>query len=417
MVKVSSLKKYARKSVTVLKNEGAVSLGIKGLKKLRKTQIQHTNNPALKRKFTSLVDRTNVMEANWSEHPYDASVAKKAVKSPYTINWVMSPPGGGGGHQNIFRFISLLDKMGHKNNIYLYSTFDDMTIAEAKDNVASYSSAKNLTFKKFDDTMAEADVVFATGWETAYPVFNAKTNAQKMYFIQDFEPYFYPMGTDYVLAENTYKFGFHGITAGGWLSSKLSAEYGMVCDHYDFGANKDLYKVTNTEKRKEIFFYARPVTERRGFDLGIMALEIFHRAMPEYTINLAGWDVSEWDVPFPYVNHTALKIDELPALYNKSAVALVMSLTNMSLLPLELLACGTIPVVNDAPNNRLVSDNPFIAYTDSSPQALANALIETVKRQDLPAYAQKAAASVPADGWDVAGERFLGVLDRELSRG
>jgi glycosyltransferase involved in cell wall biosynthesis len=225
------------------------------------------------------------------------------------------------------------------------------------------------------------------------------------------------MGTDYILAENTYRFGFHGITAGGWLSSKLSADYGMTCDHYDFGADKKNYKVLNTGKRKEIFFYARPVTERRGFDLGIMALEIFHKKMPEYTINLAGWDVSEWDVPFPYVNHTALKINELPELYNKSAVALVMSLTNMSLLPLELLACGTIPIVNDAPNNRLVSDNPFIAYTDPSPQALADALIATVTREDLPAYAKKASASVAADGWDVAGQRFLNVIDRELFRG
>lgn len=417
MVKVSHLKKYARKTATILKNEGIVSFGIKGLVKIQKEQMKRSHNPALKHKFVSLVDRANVLEANWSEQPYDVSAAKKSVKPPYTINWVMSPPSGGGGHQNIFRFIGYLDKMGHKNNIYLYSTTDDMTIAQAKDNVASYSSAKNLTFKRLDDTVADADVIFATGWETAYPVFNTKTDAQKMYFVQDFEPYFYPMGTNYVLAENTYKFGFHGITAGGWLSSKLSKDYGMVCDHYDFGANKDLYKHTNNKKRKEIFFYARPVTERRGFDLGIMALEIFHKAMPDYTINLAGWDVSEWNVPFPYINHTALKLDELPALYNGSAAALVISLTNMSLLPLELLACGTIPVVNDAPNNRLVSDNPFIAYTESSPQALADALIETVKRTDLPSYAKKASASVAADGWDVAGERFLSVLDRELTRG
>jgi hypothetical protein len=30
----------------------------------------------------------------------------------------------------------------------------------------------------------------------------------------DFEPWFYPMGTDYVLAENTYRFNFYGFTAG-----------------------------------------------------------------------------------------------------------------------------------------------------------------------------------------------------------
>lgn len=417
MVKVSNLKKYARKGVTVLKNEGVVSLGIKSLKVLREKQIQHSTDPALKRKFVSLVDRESVMQADWSKKPYDLNKAKRNATLPYTINWVMSPPGGGGGHQNIFRFISLLDKMGHKNNVYLYSTFDDMTVAQAKENVNNYSTAMNVDFYKYDGTMRDADVIFATGWETAYPVFNTKSDAYKMYFIQDFEPYFYPMGTDYILAENTYKFGFHGIAAGGWLSSKLSAEYDMKCDHYDFGADRSNYKMINTKKRKDIFFYARPVTERRGFDLGIMALEIFHKKMPEYTIHLAGWDVSEWDIPFPYVNHSALKIRELPDLYNKSAAALVLSLTNMSLLPLELLACGTIPVVNDAPNNRLVSDNPFIKYTESSPRALADALIETVKRSDLPEYAKKASESVASDGWGVAGERLLAVLDRELTRG
>jgi glycosyltransferase involved in cell wall biosynthesis len=417
MVKISNFKKYARKGVTVLKNEGVVSLGIKGLTAIQKKKMQHTSNPAMKRQFVSLVDRESVMKADWSTNKYDLNSFKRKVKAPYTINWVMSPPSGGGGHQNIFRFISLLDKMGHKNNIYLYSTYDDMTVAQAKENVKGYSSAKNLSFYKYNGKMQDADVVFATGWETAYPVFNDKSSAYKMYFVQDFEPYFYPMGTNYILAENTYKFGFHGITAGGWLSSKLSSEYGMKCDHYDFGADKSNYKVLNEKKRKEIFFYARPVTERRGFDLGIMALEIFHKKMPDYTISLAGWDVSEWDVPFPHVNHTALQISQLPELYNKSAAALVMSLTNMSLLPLELLACGTIPIVNDAPNNRLVSDNPFIKYTECSPQALADALIETVKRNDLPAYAKKAADSVAADGWGTAGERFLGVLDRELNRG
>lgn len=417
MVKVHTLRKYTRKGVTVLKNEGVVSLSIKALKVLQKKQMQKSDNVMLKKRFVSLVDRESVMSADWSNSPYDKTATKKKIKKPYTINWVMSPPSGGGGHQNIFRFISLLDKMGHKNNVYLYSTLDDMTIAQAKENVQSYSDAKNLTFRRYKGSMVEADAIFATGWETAYPVFNEKTDAHKMYFVQDFEPYFYAMGTDYMLAENTYKFGFHGITAGGWLDKKLTTDYGMPCDHYDFGADKDLYRLTNTDERKEIFFYARPVTERRGFDLGIMALEIFHKAMPEYTINLAGWDVSEWDVPFPHVNYKAMQLSELSDVYNKCSAALVLSLTNMSLLPLELLACGTIPVVNDAPNNRLVSDNPYISYTEPSPQALADALIATVTKKELPKYAAKASKSVSADGWEVAGRKFLDVLDRELTRG
>ena len=61
-----------------------------------------------------------------------------------------------------------------------------------------------------------SDAVFATGWETAYPVFNDAGDARKCYFVQDFEPLFYPVGSEYVLAENTYRFNFFGITAGKW---------------------------------------------------------------------------------------------------------------------------------------------------------------------------------------------------------
>ena len=414
MEKFDKLKKYARKSATTLRNDGAVELGLKALQKIQKRQIGKSPDIAKKIKFVSLVDRESVMKADWTNQPYLPS--SKVSQPPYTINWVMSPPGGGGGHQNIFRFIEYLEEMGHKNNIYLYSTFDDMTIAQAKDNVSHYCKAKNLTFKKYKPgSMVSADAIFATGWETAYPVFNEKNDAKKFYFVQDFEPYFYAMGTDYILAENTYKFGFHGITAGGFLKDKLSREYGMQCDSYDFAADEKLYTRTNDEKRKEIFFYARPVTERRGFELGIMALELFHEAMPDYKINLAGWDVSGYDIPFPYINHNALKIDELPVLYNKCSAALVLSLTNMSLLPPELLACGTIPIVNDGPNNRLVSDNPFIEYTEPSPAALAQRLISVVQREDITSHSQKAAQSIDKTGWGKSKETFLNVLERELT--
>ncbi|HMI09808.1 MAG TPA: hypothetical protein VK497_05440 [Candidatus Saccharimonadales bacterium] len=410
---LNKAKKYTRKGFSVVKNEGVLSLGVKSLQKLQKKQIQLTSNSAVKKKFVSLVDRQNVMDADWSSRPY----VKPSTKhdAPFVINWVMSPPSSGGGHQNIFRFIEILDRSGHKNNIYIYSNYDDMTIAQARDNVKAYCKAKNLTFKRYNGAMVKSDAVFATGWETAYAVFNDKNDSQKFYFVQDFEPLFYPMGTDYVLAENTYKFGFHGITAGAWLDDKLTREYGMKCDHYDFGADPINYRFTNDGDRKQIFFYARPVTERRGFDLGIMTLEIFHEKMPEYEIVLAGWDVSEWDIPFPYTNLKTLRIDQLSDVYNQSAAALVLSLTNMSLLPLELLATGTIPIVNDGPNNRLVSNNPYIKYTDTSPEALAQALIETVNRKDLPEYAKKAAESVPRDGWDIAGKKFLSILERELS--
>jgi glycosyltransferase involved in cell wall biosynthesis len=243
------------------------------------------------------------------------------------------------------------------------------------------------------------------------------SEARRFYFVQDYEPYFFPIGTNHTLAENSYRFGFYGITAGGWLSKKLSKEHGMQTDYFDFAANKSLYRYTNSGKRKEVFFYARPATARRGFELGVAALEIFHKKHPEYTINLAGADVSGYDVPFPYRNLKTLELSELGDVYNRCSCALVMSLTNMSLLPLELLACGTIPVVNDGENNRLVSNNPFIAYADPSPLALAEKMSEIVNMPQLPRYAKKASQSVPDEGWDGPGNKFVQIVNRELGRG
>lgn len=416
MADLHTPKKYILKTVKVLRDEGVRSFGVKGLTKLAKKLDKPKENSqrSVKIRFTSIVDRRDVMRADWSVLSKTKKHSKNTSKK--VTNWVISPPSGGGGHQNMFRFIEHLDKNGFTNNIYLYSTNDDMTLEQAAKNVSAYATLSRTTFFYYDrdKKMADAAILFATGWETAYPVFNEKTTAKKFYFVQDFEPLFYPMGTEYLLAENTYRFGFHGITAGKWLAKKLSGDYGMTCDSYDFGANKDLYAFDNKKKRKEVFFYARPVTERRAFDLGIMTLELFHQKHPDYIINLAGWDVSDYDVSFPYINHKSLKLEDLSELYNKCAVGLVLSLTNMSLMPLELLACGTIPVMNDGENNRLVSNSPYIAYTDSSPAELASKMSEVVKRKDLPTYAEKAARSIKSNSWDKAKKAFLETIEKEL---
>jgi glycosyltransferase involved in cell wall biosynthesis len=111
-----------------------------------------------------------------------------------------------------------------------------------------------------------------------------------------------------------------------------------------------------------------------------------------------------------------LELEQLNDLYNRCAAGLVMSFTNMSLLPLELLGSGTIPVVNDGENNRLVSDNKYIAYAPADPASIANALSEIVARKDLPDYAKKASESVKATTWDEAGKKFVSIIEREIRK-
>lgn len=405
------MKKYYAHAKRIIRDEGFLQLAIVSL---QFTQKNLRKGKAKKYDAIFLVDYDDIEKANWFTNPYKPRLEKR--KAPYTINWVMSPPGrGSGGHQNIFRFIKFLESRGHTCRVYIYSSRNPVPVERIKDNLKVGYSQVSATMEYLNGPMDEADAVFATGWETAYPVFNDPGTARKMYFVQDFEPLFYPVGSEYVLAENTYRFGFYGITAGGWLADKLKKNYGMQCSYYDFGAERELYKYSNKSQRKEVFFYARPVTPRRGFELGIMALDIFHKNHPEYVINLAGWDVSTYKIPFPYNNLKSLSLDQLSDVYNRCSAALVVSLTNMSLLPLELLSCGTIPIVNEGENNRMVSSNPYIEYAPASPDGLAAALSKVVTKKDLPDYAQKASQSVQGVDWQKAGGEFEKALKGALN--
>jgi glycosyltransferase involved in cell wall biosynthesis len=344
-------------------------------------------------------------------HPW-----KGSKESSLVFNWLMPPPGkGSGGHINIFRFIKFLEDAGHSCNIYLYTQEGESRINDILALMGdSYSNVKaKMQWLPASNEMVAADGIFATSWETAYASLNAAQEAKRYYFVQDFEPYFYPAGGLYALAENTYKFGFFGITAGGWLAKKLHEDYGMQTDHFDFGSDPTTYSFENKNTRKEVLFYARPYTERRGFEVGLMALDLFHKKHPDYCINLVGYDVSNYDIPFPYKNLQILEINELNDLYNRCAAGLVLSFTNMSLLPLELLSSGTIPVVNGGENNRLVSNNPYIAYSENDPVSLADTLSAVVTKTDLPIYARNASESAGTASWKESGKKFIDIVERE----
>ncbi len=400
------------------KLDTAISLykidGMKGVGRVVKEKILGVFGSSRLIKPHFLVDVEDVLACDFDTNPkiFDSD----SKKGPYVFNWVVHPPGrGSGGHQNMFRFIRFLEEAGHKCRIYLYSAHSKPTIERVRENIKVGYDQLEASIEWLDGEMEPADAIFATGWETAYPVYNQESSSRRFYFVQDFEPYFYTVGSEHKLAENTYKFGFTGITAGRWLTSKLRDEYSMKCDFYDFGVDSTIYKMTNNETRKKVFFYARPVTPRRGFELGLLALKKFHEKNPDVEIVMAGWDVSNYEIDFEYTDLGVSDVEDLPGIYNTCAAALVLSFSNLSLLPLELLSCGAIPVVNKGANNEMVADNEYIQYCESSPGALAKALDEAVNRSDQVEYAKKASESVSAQSWKESGERFVSIIEGEMS--
>ena len=399
--------------IRIAKAEGTRAFAARSFAKASAILTPHT--------ATMLVATEDAEQLDWTEPaPWQADPVS-VQQGPVDIAWIMSPPGlESGGHQNLFRFIDLAEKAGHRCSIYLYTTgtapVSFSNIRSMLRTAAAYPevSASIEMYDRDKGVRAGTQAIFATGWETAYPAYLDKSNARRFYFVQDYEASFYPLGTESLLAENTYRFGFHGITAGGWLAHKLSTEFGMKTDHFDFAADKTHYSVTNLERRNEVFFYARPVTARRAFEFGLLVLAEFAKIKPDVRINFAGWDVSNWAIPFEHTNLASLDISELNAVYNRCAAGLVLSLSNMSLLPLELLSSGVTPVVNDGPNNRMVSDNPYIEYVQASPMAIARKMAEVFDHPDAIERSIAMSESVASSTWSDSGDQFLTAFERAM---
>lgn len=326
-------------------------------------------------------------------------------------NWIMTPPGpGSGGHTTIFRILNYLEANGYENRVYFYDVYngDHRYFASI---VGSYFGFQGEV-ARVQDGMKDAHAVIATAWPTAYPTLNDRCLGKRFYFVQDFEPYFYPVGAVSVLAENTYRMGFHGITAGRWLAQKVRGDFGMHADFFDFGCDTTTYHGSASSKRNGIVFYARPGAARRGFELGLMAMEVFAARRPEITLHFYGDKVGK--LPFEFVDHGKVMPAQLNAIYSQCYAGLSLSLTNVSLVPHEMLAAGCIPVVNDAEHNRIVLDNDFVRYAAPNPHALAAELEAVVATADFDTLSMAASGSVRSADWDDAGAKVDAIIRRTL---
>jgi O-antigen biosynthesis protein len=329
-----------------------------------------------------------------------------AAGQPLTIAWVCVPPGGegSGGHTTMFRLVSAMERAGHRCIVYLVDRHG-WPLDHHRETIRRWWPSLVVEVRDAAEGIADAHAIFATGWPTAYTVLASRAAGARFYLVQDFEPWFYPAGSEALLAEATYRFGFHGVTAGRWLAELLTRDYAMAADHFDFGADLDRYRLDPAAPRTGVCCYARVTKPRRAYELGVAALALFAQRHPEVDIHLSGDDVRR--LRFAAVSHGTLKPPALSALYNRCIAELVLSATNVSLVPHEMLAAGCLPVVNDAEHNRVVLDNPEVVYAPATPFELAAALCALVERPapERAAAAQAAAASVVGRSWETAGSQ------------
>ena len=321
--------------------------------------------------------------------------------TPLSIGWICTPPGpGSGGHTTMFRMIEAMEAAGHNCVLYLYDRFGG-EISRHEQVIRQYWPGAKAAVRSVESGLQPLDAYVATAWQTAHVLAaRADLPTRRIYLVQDFEPYFYPYGSEYVLAEDTYRFGFRCIAIGRMVGELLAEQFGIDAAVAEYGCDRSVYHVSNPGERNGVVFYAKRETARRGMALGLLTLREFHTRRPDEEIHLFG-DVPD-DLPFPAVNHGSLTPARLSALYNQCRAGIAMSFTNVSLVPAEMLACGVIPVLSGSAYARADLDNPYVRWADPSPRGLADALSDAL-RPGGPTPTE-IADSMREIGWD-AGQR------------
>ena len=307
---------------------------------------------------------------------------------PLVINWLVSEPfEGSGGHTTLFRMIKHLVEFGHECHVYIIPMQDMYHYSpdQLRQYVDQVFMVTRAHFHVWTGQIGDADATIATYWKTVAEFLTLPNTGRRYYFVQDFEPYFYPVGSEYILAENTYRQGLHCITIGPWLAKLMRERYQAEADAFDFAVDLDVYWFQpNPRDHLRVAFYARPSTPRRAYDLGIEALRIVKAQQPQVEIVLYGTNQLASPPPFNYTNLGICTPYELAALYSTCDVGLVLSLTNPSLVPFEMMACRCAVVdVRSERVEGVLDHGQNAMLADPTPEKLAEAILQLLWDKEL----------------------------------
>jgi GT2 family glycosyltransferase/glycosyltransferase involved in cell wall biosynthesis len=259
---------------------------------------------------------------------------------------------------------------------------------------------------------ADADISIATLWLTAFSVAHLTNSRRRFYLIQDFEPMFYPAGTNYALAEESYRLGLYGLCNTDRLLDLYRQNYGgsgvsfmPAVDDTVFHA-RDRRAIGDSPVR--IFLYSRPGHWRNCWEMASLALEqIKKRFGTEVHVVTAGSWANEEHLGEGIQHLGLLDYRDTGRLYRTCDIGIALTVSaHPSYLPLELMACGVPVVAFDNPaGDWILHDEENCLRTPQTVEGLVEALSRLVQDPQLRSQlSQRAVADVAAHhaAWETA---------------
>jgi O-antigen biosynthesis protein len=283
---------------------------------------------------------------------YDTSIIKNTVPTKkQKITFVIERMAKySGGQTSILRLGTELSKLGYSVGYIVYKPQTKSDMEEcAKCNLSYYQG--EMYPNKYLDQL-DSDIVIASSWDTV--AFAKKMKGYKMYFLQDFEPYFFSFGELFLMAKKTYEQGLHMVSLGSWNKEMVEKNCKVISpiDIVDFPYESKEYppydRNYDSYKKKKDFIVA-VYLKYYGKRLPCISQYLLKQVKEEFKkdgINLHIKYFGE-DKSFRCEageNLGMLSKKQLLELYKKADYGIVASMSNISLIPYEMLATG-LPLV------------------------------------------------------------------------
>jgi glycosyltransferase involved in cell wall biosynthesis len=301
------------------------------------------------------------------------------------------------GLYTIFRFANYMQsEKGVKNNFIIVgrpnTAETHKMIVEAFPNLYNSGVYAINSFSNIE-TLPYADAGICTLWTTAYYLLRFNNTKRKFYFIQDYEPLFYPAGSTYGQSETTYKFGFYGLTNTMGLRKIYERDYnGQAMDLKPCVDDNIFYPRKANQRPNDnkfrVFFYGRPGHPRNGFELGAAVLrKLKEKLEDKVEIYCAGseWNPENYNLEGVVTNLGRIDFEKTGDLYRLCDVGLVMMFTkHPSYLPFELMACKCAVVTNYNPDTTwFLKNEENCILTDASATRIAEAIEKLLLNEKL----------------------------------
>ena len=325
---------------------------------------------------------------------HEATDGRREVR---TINWFIPDIDSPfyGGINTALRIADRLTRVhGVRHRFVVWGSPPDHYVRSAITAAYPRLGDSEIAFYAGDDDIDRvpaADVDIATLWVTAFAVAKHRGTPRKFYLVQDYEPMFYPAGTQFALAEESYRLGLYGLCNTANLATVYRDEYGGRSWSFTPAVDPGVFHPHGRPARRPddpvtVFVYARPGHWRNCWELAAPALELLKRRLgSKVRIVTAGSWALESAEARDMIVRGLVDYRATGDLYRGVDVGLALTVSrHPSYLPLELMACGAAVVAFDNPwGHWLLEDGENSLLARRTIDGLADSLERVVRDADL----------------------------------